>query len=235
MSVDPLSEDYEWQSIYSFSSNQPIHAPELEGLESADDKSLFNRFKEIVNEVASYTDLNDIAVGVTTVTREGLGWYPEKGNTAINIDGTTATSTDKAFAVAGAILPVVSGSAIKKIGGYLTGSHKSLTNAKLKDSHHIIQDAAVKNLPNYNRKEAPAIQLEGPSTKIGTPHYKATQAQRKSGGGTYASERRIGYRALREAGVPKETSKKVIRNADEYFKGIGVNLETKTRIPGNRK
>ena len=35
--VDPLSEDYEWQSVYSFSSNQPIHAAELEGLESAND------------------------------------------------------------------------------------------------------------------------------------------------------------------------------------------------------
>ena len=32
--VDPLAEDYEWMTTYQFSSNQPIHAPELEGLES---------------------------------------------------------------------------------------------------------------------------------------------------------------------------------------------------------
>ncbi|MDM1073765.1 hypothetical protein HX001_14850 [Empedobacter brevis] len=35
--VDPLAEKYAYQSVYSFSSNQPIHAPELEGLESAKD------------------------------------------------------------------------------------------------------------------------------------------------------------------------------------------------------
>lgn len=124
--------------------------------------------------------------------------------------------------------------AIKSVDGYATGSHEALNAAKLKDSHHIIQDAAVRDLPNYSRKNAPAVQLEGPSTKAGTPHYNATQAQRQSGGGTYASERRMGYRALREAGVPQETSKKLIRQADDYFKGIGVTPNTQTRIPGNR-
>ena len=43
MSVDPLSETYEWQSVYAFGSNQPVHAKELEGMESEDDKSLNNR------------------------------------------------------------------------------------------------------------------------------------------------------------------------------------------------
>lgn len=33
--VDPLAEKYVWMTTYQFSSNQPIHAPELEGLESA--------------------------------------------------------------------------------------------------------------------------------------------------------------------------------------------------------
>ncbi|WP_461589710.1 RHS repeat-associated core domain-containing protein, partial [Winogradskyella sp.] len=41
--VDPLSEGYEWQSVYAFGSNQPIHANEIEGLESEDDKNLNNR------------------------------------------------------------------------------------------------------------------------------------------------------------------------------------------------
>ncbi len=35
--IDPLAEDYEWMTTYQFSSNQPIHAPELEGLESMND------------------------------------------------------------------------------------------------------------------------------------------------------------------------------------------------------
>ena len=33
--VDPLAEEYSWMTTYQFSSNQPIHAPELEGLESS--------------------------------------------------------------------------------------------------------------------------------------------------------------------------------------------------------
>ncbi|WP_168731299.1 RHS repeat-associated core domain-containing protein [Robertkochia marina] len=35
--VDPLAEKYKYQTVYQFSSNQPIHAPELEGLESMHD------------------------------------------------------------------------------------------------------------------------------------------------------------------------------------------------------
>ena len=41
--VDPLSEDYEWQSVFSFASNQPIHGPELEGLENPVDLNLHSR------------------------------------------------------------------------------------------------------------------------------------------------------------------------------------------------
>jgi len=37
MSVDPLAEKYNWMSAYQFSSNQVIHAPEFEGMESYDD------------------------------------------------------------------------------------------------------------------------------------------------------------------------------------------------------
>lgn len=43
MNVDPLAEVYEWQSIYAFGSNQPVHAKEIEGMESAEDKSANNR------------------------------------------------------------------------------------------------------------------------------------------------------------------------------------------------
>ncbi|NAS12669.1 RHS repeat domain-containing protein [Poritiphilus flavus] len=35
--LDPLAEDYSWMTTYQFSSNQPIHAAELEGLESSAD------------------------------------------------------------------------------------------------------------------------------------------------------------------------------------------------------
>ena len=42
-------------------------------------------------------------------------------------------------------------------------------------AHHIIQDAAARNLPGYNTYDAPSIELEGPSTRIGSQHYEATQ------------------------------------------------------------
>jgi RHS repeat-associated protein len=49
ISIDPLAEDYEWQSIYVFSSNQPIHAGEIEGLESGFDLRLEHRIKAFAN------------------------------------------------------------------------------------------------------------------------------------------------------------------------------------------
>ena len=119
----------------------------------------------------------------------------------------------------------------------LIGNHKQLQDLKAKDSHHIFQDAAMKNVKGYNHYQAPTVQLDGPSTKIGSEHYYATQAQRRTiGGGTYGAERRIAYRSLRKAGLSIEDSKTVIRHADEYFMGnLGLTLDSPTRMPGNRK
>ncbi|MBY0588600.1 hypothetical protein K2X85_15605 [bacterium] len=116
----------------------------------------------------------------------------------------------------------------------VTRSVGSLQDAGLKDAHHVIQDAAVRDLPGYNYFEAPGIQLPGPSNVRGTPHYSATLVQRQSGGGTYAAERRIGYKALRRAGVSPEDARQAIAEADNYFYGLGVRADTPTRIPGNR-
>ena len=104
-----------------------------------------------------------------------------------------------------------------------------------KDAHHIIQDAAVRDLPNYNTNAAPGIQLPGPANLRGSPHNIATTVQRESGGGTYATERRIGYKALRKAGIDSDQSRNAIQHADDYFKSIGVEKNTVTRIPGNRR
>jgi hypothetical protein len=98
----------------------------------------------------------------------------------------------------------------------------------------VIQDAAVRDLPGYSTKAAPGVQLTGPSTARGTPHYSATQVQRQPGGGTYAAERRIGYKALRRGGLCEAEARQAIQEADGYFSGIGVGPGTSTRIPGNR-
>jgi RHS repeat-associated protein len=103
-----------------------------------------------------------------------------------------------------------------------------------KDAHHVIQEAAVKNLPRYDSNAAPGAHLPGPSTAKGTPHYRATQVQRQAGGGTYGAERRIAYKALRRAGLSPVDARRIIQQTDAYFGSIGVDPATSTRIPGNR-
>ncbi|WP_226906085.1 RHS repeat-associated core domain-containing protein [Propionibacterium acidifaciens] len=116
-----------------------------------------------------------------------------------------------------------------------TPTYNDLRSAGAKDAHHIIQDAAVRDLPGYSRGDAPAVQLEGPSTEIGSPHYKATQVQRQPGGGTYGDERRIAEEALRSAGMSDDDIASNISRADSYFmNNLGVTMDTPTRIPGNR-
>mgnify|MGYP002136850180 CR=1 FL=1 len=114
------------------------------------------------------------------------------------------------------------------------GSYSELSKAKANDAHHVIQDAAVRDLPRYDPRAATATPLRGPSNVVGTPHYKATQVQRQAGGGTYAAERRIGYKALRAAGVSPENARAAIEAADRYFGSIGVSPSTPTRTPLNR-
>lgn len=103
------------------------------------------------------------------------------------------------------------------------------------DAHHVIQHAAVKNLPGYSKGAAPSVRLSGPSTLRGSPHYRATRVQQMSGGGTYAAERRIGYRALRRGGFSESEARQAIGEADDYFRSIGVGPQTPTQIPGTRR
>jgi hypothetical protein len=104
-----------------------------------------------------------------------------------------------------------------------------------KDAHHVIQDAAVRDLPGYNTNLAPGIRLDGPANVPGTPHSRTRPVQREAGGGTYGVERRIGYKALRRAGETPADSRSFIEQADDYFRSIGVNQNTPTTIPGDRR
>jgi RHS repeat-associated protein len=109
------------------------------------------------------------------------------------------------------------------------------------DSHHIIQDAAarsgpqVSGRPAYSRSRAPATTLAGPSTKVGSPHYRATRVQEQAGGGTYGAERRIGYKALRKAGQSPAEARANVERADRYFiDELRWTKATPLNIPGNR-
>ena len=111
----------------------------------------------------------------------------------------------------------------------------ALRRAGRRDAHHIIQDAAVRDLPGYRTNDAPGIQLRGPANDPTTPHGRTRPIQQQVGGGTYAAERRIGYKTLRRAGVPRAESRSHIRNADRYFAGLGVGPATPTRPVGDRR
>jgi RHS repeat-associated protein len=122
---------------------------------------------------------------------------------------------------------------IVDIDGYKVGPHGKLRlkTAKGTQSHHVYQDATVNGL--VDNVDGIAVELKGPSTERGTPHHAATQAQRKTkGGGTLASERRIAYRSLREAGIARETAKKIVRHADKQFNNLPAS--TPTKYPKNR-
>ncbi|MCC5847774.1 MAG: hypothetical protein JJU29_06725 [Verrucomicrobia bacterium] len=111
----------------------------------------------------------------------------------------------------------------------------NLRSKGLRDAHHIIQDAAVRNLPGYKTNEAPGIQLQGPPNAPGTQHFLTRNAQRARGGGTYGAERRIAYKSLRQAGLSKDQARSEISRADQYFQSLGVSRSTRTRIPGDRR
>lgn len=119
--------------------------------------------------------------------------------------------------------------------GMRLGTYKELVDAKQKQAHHIIQNKSVENLPGYSRDSAPAVRLEGSAFSRGTEHNRATQIQRQAGGGTYAAERRIGYKALRAAGLSPEQSRQAVEFADRYFQSLGVTPSTPTTMPKDRR
>jgi hypothetical protein len=148
---------------------------------------------------------------------------------AITAEGVTLALAPNAVAMAAR-----DSSSSSAVGRFRAGTYGELKNTGIKDAHHVIQDAAVRDLPGYDSRAAPAVELKGPATRVGTAHYEATQVQRQAGGGTYADERRIAYEALRRAGLSHEEAQTLIGRADDYFKSIGVTPSTPTRIPGNR-
>jgi hypothetical protein len=117
------------------------------------------------------------------------------------------------------------------------GTYQELVSAGHCDSHHIIQDAAVRDVPGYNRNDAPAVQLKGPAFVRGgqptTPHSRATYAQRIGGHGTYGAERETAKFALRAAGFSEHEINIAIEMADDYFINVlGLKPDSPLRVPG---
>jgi RHS repeat-associated protein len=116
------------------------------------------------------------------------------------------------------------------------GTKTELEKMRVKDGHHIVQDAAVKNLPGYSDSGAPCIGLPGPSTSLAAPHGRATAAQRQAkSGGTLGQELAIGESALLTAGVSPGIARTATDYAQADFATKGFSPSTPTRVPGNRR
>jgi RHS repeat-associated protein len=98
------------------------------------------------------------------------------------------------------------------------------------ETHHIIQEAAVRDKANYRSLAAAAIVLTVPA------HKAATRAQREATiGGTYGAERQVAYLALRDAGVPTPIRFAALAAADVYFMGtLHLRYDSPTRVPSTR-
>ena len=231
VNADPAQQGWNW---YAYAVGNPLGFVDPTGLGNAS-------ILDAVQTGLSFLGMAPVVGFVADVANAGVsvarGNYADASiNLVAAIPGIGQAATGAKFAAAGfgVFGAIRTADRLGDTSRALTSSVGSLRSAGLRDAHHVIQDAAVRNLPGYSSRSAPGIQLPGPSTLKGSPHYTATQTQRQLGGGTYASERRIGYKAIRRAGVPRVEARQIMSEVDEYFRSIGVQPTTSTRIPGNR-
>jgi RHS repeat-associated protein len=118
-----------------------------------------------------------------------------------------------------------------------THSQNQKMTGEGEQSHHIIQDAAVKDQPGYSYGSAPTTKLEGGSHVPGSPHDIANKMQSSlpsSMRGTYGGEKDAAYLSLRAAGQNRATAGANVQRADSYFKGeLKMNEKTPTRDPND--
>ena len=145
---DPMEISYPWNSPYAFSENRVIDGVELEGNEvgrmsiagigwrigilvksinKVDSEmpkaSLVKKVAATTGysllyssqDIASLTDVNDAVMIGTTLTR---------GEDGIDIYGEKTSTFDKTLAFGGAVLPFVSGAALKKVGDLIQAGNK---------------------------------------------------------------------------------------------------------------
>jgi|GEM_PF-6852212 len=123
--------------------------------------------------------------------------------------------------------------------GYVLGSYEDVAaynkeNNLNASSHHIVQDAAVNSLPNYDRNTAPAISLDDKYGTKDSAHYKASEVQRNATTSDLGNEKIIGSDALAAAGVPEDVIAEAEKNVNDYFSNIGANDNDCVNTPKNR-
>nr|WP_288828996.1 RHS repeat-associated core domain-containing protein [uncultured Clostridium sp.] len=119
----------------------------------------------------------------------------------------------------------------------LYGTYGELSDAGVNDGHHLLQDAAMRDVDGYSKRSAPAIQADGPSTLIGSEHYNLTYDQsHATQAGTYGIEKKIGLdSATKNLNLNSAESSTLNDFIDNYFvNDLGLNNNSPTRKPGNR-
>ena len=112
-----------------------------------------------------------------------------------------------------------------------------MSDAGVNDGHHLLQDAAMRDVDGYSKRSAPAIQADGPSTLIGSEHYNLTYDQsHATQAGTYGIEKKIGLdSATKNLNLNSAESSTLNDFIDNYFvNNLGLNNNSPTRKPGNR-
>ncbi|MBL8294291.1 MAG: RHS repeat-associated core domain-containing protein [Bryobacterales bacterium] len=236
---DPL--DPQRWNLYSYTRNNPLKYVDRNGeaIETAwDALNIGLGVKSFVDNVRSgnYLSATVDAVGVVVDSAAAaVPFIPGGAGTLIKAGRLAGKADDIVGGVKALNHADDAADAGKTTLNLAEGTVGELRKAGKSDAHHVIQDAAVRDLPGYNSSKAPGVQLPGPPSKPGTPHNSTRAVQQQRGGGTYAAERRIGYKALRKAGATRDQARQQIKRADEYFDSIGVAGDTGTRIPRDRR
>ena len=202
---DPMFRSYPWNSPYAFSENRVIDGIELEGLEvgrmippmgmfyfmnngakaikkvekeypkaSVNERSLYvlgysQMF--MIQDFLSLTDVNDAVVIGTTFTR---------GENAIDIQGNKQSKIDQSISFAGALLPVISGALLKKVGDIITISSK-LDNAASRINNLLKSNKSLRNSFENGKyalveatEDLTVYRVSGGNSKKGTGEFFST-------------------------------------------------------------